>query len=223
MAKTKVRVETPRGEFQWITITGPGKENLSGKMQYLANIAFDPKAPKWAALRAEVDAFWEANRPKKIKEPKSNGFYDEMVKTDETDEDGEAIKKATGRQFIAFKTNTEWSDGEGGFTPNVIKTYNARGREVQLGSVKIGNGSEGVVLGSYDIYVNKTKQGAIVDAGVTFFLTKLKINKLVEFGDDNFAEDDEAGEEEGAFMGVADSFESVEANEQEASSGIAKL
>lgn len=194
MAKstTITKVQTPRGDLQWVTITGEGKENMSGRLQYVASIAFDPKDPKWKALMEDVDAFWSANRPKKVKEPKSNGFYTEMRKTDETDEDGEAIKEPTGRMLLAFKTSTKWPDGK----PTIVKTYNSKAREVQLGDTKIGNGSIGAISGSFDIYTNTTKQGTVVDAGVTFYLNAIKISKLVEFADDaGFDADEDDGDE----------------------------
>ena len=189
MAKstTIVNVTSPKGELQWITISGEGKENLSGKMKYNASIALDNDDPKLIALKAEVDAFWAEHRPKKIKEPKSTGFYAEMRKTDETDEDGEPIKVATGRTLLAFSTNTTWPDGK----PNVVKTYNSKAKEVQLGDTKIGNGSIGQIGGAYDIYVSETKQGVIVDAGVTFYLNNVKISKLVEYAQDAGFEADE--------------------------------
>jgi hypothetical protein len=183
MAKstTITKVKTPvTGELQWVTITGEGKENLSGKMQYVATVAFDPKEPAWAKLMTEVDSFWADNRPKKIKDPKSTGFYPEMRKTAETDEDGEAIKEATGRMLLAFKTGVAWPDG----SPTIVKTYNSKGKEVALGQTKIGNGSIGSIAGAYDIYVNSTKQGQVVDAGITFYLNAIQIIKLVEFTDD---------------------------------------
>jgi hypothetical protein len=193
MAKstTITKVKTPKGELQWVTIDGEGKENMSGKMQYVASIAFDPAEPKWKALMDEVDAFWQENRPKKIKEPKSNGFYPETVKTDETDEDGEAIKKETGRMLLQFKTSTTWPDGK----PTIVKTYNSKAKEVQLGDTKIGNGSLGSIAGSYDMYTNSTKQGVVVDAGVTFYLTAIQISKLVEFTQDAGFEADEDEED----------------------------
>lgn len=199
MAKTIQQVITPRGNLSYVTITGEGKENLSGKMQYVASIIFDPKEPKWAALLEQVDAFWAANRPKKIKTPKSTGFYPEMRKTDETDEDGEVIKEPTGNMILAFKTNVAWPDGK----PNIVKTYNAKGKPVALGDTTIGNGSIGEVAGAYDIYVNSTKQGQVVDAGVTFYLNGVKISKLVEYADDvGFAADEDTDED--AFTGEQD-------------------
>lgn len=196
MAKstTITKVKTPKGELQWVNISGEGKANLSGKMQYLASVAFDPAEPAWKALMDKVDAFWAENRPKKIKQPKSNGFYPEMRKTDETDEDGEAIKVETGRMILAFKTGTKWPDG----APTIVKTYNAKAKEVALGETKIGNGSIGSIAGSFDLYINTAPgSGTVVDAGVTFYLNAIQISKLVEFTDDVGFEADEDDDGEG--------------------------
>lgn len=194
MAKstTITKVKTPKGELQWVNITGEGKANLSGKKQYVASVAFDPEDAAWKKLMDQVEAFWQENRPKKIKTPKSNGFYPEMVATDETDEDGEVIKKETGRMLLAFKTSTTWPDGK----PTIVKTYNAKAKEVQLGDTKIGNGSMGSIAGSFDIYVNTAPgSGAVVDAGVTFYLNAIQISKLVEFTEDAGFEADEDEED----------------------------
>ena len=210
MAKSQTiqSVQTPKGELQWVTITGEGKENLSGKMQYVASIVFDNDDPALKKLQAEIDAFWKEHRPKKIKVPKSNGFYPEMRKTDETDEDGEQIKEPTGRTILAFKTGVAWPDG----SPVVVKTYNSKGKPVALGTTKIGNGSIGRIGGSYDIYINKAPgSGAIVDAGVTFYLNGIQITKLVEFTDEmefDVDEDDEDG-----FTGVEGDFDEVDNTE----------
>jgi len=192
-SETITKVNTPRGELQWVNIVGDGKENLSGKMQYVASIAFDPAIPAWKALMEQVDAFWAENRPKKIKKPKSTGFYPEMRKTDETDEDGEAIKEPTGRMLLAFATGTTWPDG----SPSLVKTYNSKGKPVSLGTTKIGNGSIGEIAGSFDIYTAKAPTGGtIIDAGVTFYLNGIKISKLVEYEDEagfDADDDDEEG------------------------------
>lgn len=194
MAKsaTITPVKTPRGELQWVTISGEGKENMSGKLQYVASIAFDPKDPAWAALIKQVEEFWETNRPKSIKKAKSNGFYPETRKTGETDENGKAITEPTGRMMLQFKTSTAWPDGK----PTVVKVYNAKGNQVFLGDKRIGNGSLGEIAGSYDIYTNTLpKSGQVVDAGVTFYLNAIKISKFLEYSNDaGFdADDDEDG------------------------------
>lgn len=183
-------VQTPRGELCWVTITGEGKESLQGKMQYMASIAFDPKDQAWIDLEAEVKKFWVENKPKGIK-MKSNGFYMETEKTDETDEEGDPIRKETGRRILQLKTNATWPDGK----PTKVKIYNSKGKPVSLGDVQIGNGSVGYLGGSYDIYAVKDKHGNVTNAGVTFYLNSIKISKLEEYsaGEEDWAEDEEDG------------------------------
>lgn len=184
-----VKTISPKGEFEWVTITGEGKENLSGTMQYLANIVLDPEKPEVKAYIKELDDFWAENRPKNIKVPKSMGYYEHTVKTDETDEDGEAIYKETGKTQLSFKTSITYKSGD----PKVVHTYNSKGVKVQLGTVSIGNGSIGQIAGGYDIYTVKGPNGKVIDAGVTLYLDAVKISKLVEYADDaGFEADDDA-------------------------------
>ena len=91
---TLVKFMSPKGELEWVTITGDGKENLSGKKQYVATLVIT--AEQKAAIEQELDAYWKENRPKGVKVPKSTGVYPQMRKTDETDEDGETVINASG-------------------------------------------------------------------------------------------------------------------------------
>ena len=60
MSNPTQKIVTPRGELAWVTITGEGKENMSGNMQYLASIIIDPKnVPEHQALLDSIDEFWE--------------------------------------------------------------------------------------------------------------------------------------------------------------------
>lgn len=189
---------SPKGSLEWVTITGEGKENLSGKKQYVASLVLTKEQAE--AVEAELDAFWKEHKPKGVKVPKSNGLYPQMKKTGETDEDGDPIKEPTGNFILAFKTGTAWPDG----SPIIVKTYNAKGKEVALGATKIGNGSLGKVSGSYDIYTSKAPgTGKILDAGITFYLNAIQISKLEVYSEDaGFAAD-----EDGEWEGEDDSFE----------------
>jgi hypothetical protein len=201
-SQTLKKYMSPKGELQWVTITGEGKENLSGKMQYVASLVLTKEQADTEA--ATIEAFWQEHRPKKIKVPKSTGLYPQMRKTDQTDEDGEVIKEPTGMYVLAFKTGVSWPDG----SPIIVKTHNAKGRAVALGATKIGNGSVGRVSGSYDIYTTKSKNGQIVDAGVTFYLNAIQISKLEVYSEDAGFEVDE-DEADGGWTGDDDTFEST--------------
>lgn len=184
--------QTPKGIFEWVNITGEGKENLSGKMQYVANLVLDPEEAASAAFLESVNEFWEVNKPPKFnKDPKSTGVYPHTVKSDETDENGDPVYVETGKVVVAFKTGTAYNDGK----TKVIKTFNSKAKEVQLGETKIGNGSMGRIAGAMGIYTNTNKQGKVMDAGVTMYLDSVMITKLVEFsvGPEFEADEDEDG------------------------------
>ena len=70
--------------------------------------------------------------------------------------------------------------------------------------IKIGNGSEGCLAGIMKVYENKSKQGTLIGAGVTFFLNAIQIIKLVEYNeDDGFA----TATDEDGWTGEDDTFE----------------
>ena len=76
---TAQKCTSPVGELEWVTITGEGKENLQGDMQYVASVVLPEELAK--PFRDEIDQFWEANKPKGITECKSTGYYDHMEKS----------------------------------------------------------------------------------------------------------------------------------------------
>lgn len=197
MATTK-KIETARGSLEWVVITGEGKPNMSGKLQYLASLVLEGATAE--ALKAEIDAFWEENKPAKFsKAPKSLGYYEHKEPTGEVDEDGKKIYVPTGKTMFSFKTGTEYTDGK----PKVIKVYNSKGNLVQLGDTKIGNGSIGRIKGAMGIYENtqpKTKQ--IVDAGVTLYLDSIMLLKLEQYAEAGFS----ATEEDAEFDAIGEEF-----------------
>lgn len=190
------RVVTPKGTLEWVNITGEGKENLSGKLQYVANILLEGEPAK--LLTAVITDYWEENKPKSVKTAKSLGFYPHKEKTDEVGDDGEPVYTITGKTSFAFKTGTEYADGK----PKKIKTFNSKAKEVNLGETRIGNGSVGEISGAMGIYEVKDKKGKVLDAGVTLYLDSIKISKLVEFSSDSGFTMDEDNED--GFTGEAE-------------------
>lgn len=193
-----VKIKSPKGELRWVTITGEGKENLSGKMQYVASVVIDESVPEHKAFIDQVNEFWEDNKPAKYNlAPKSTGIYP----LKEKDADGNAVE-VPGKFYVQFKTGTTFQDG----AEKVIATYNAKGKKVSLGSQTIGNGSVGIIAGSMGIYENK-KGNAILNAGVTLYLDAIQITKFVPYEHDagfTAQDDDEDG-----WTGEDDSFEGV--------------
>lgn len=181
-------IETARGLLEWVTITGEGKENLSGKMQYTANLVLT-NPEDIAAVKEQINTFWEANKPKGFsKPPKSTGVYEHTVASGEKDENGKNVYKPSGHMYLSFKTGTSYTDGK----PKVIKVLNSKNNPVVLGETKIGNGSIGRIAGVMGIYTNKTKQGVVLEAGVTLYLDGIKLLKLEEFsGGPAFGNDDD--------------------------------
>jgi hypothetical protein len=194
MAVTK-KFTSPKGEIEWATIEGEGKENLSGVLQYVANSVISADDP----VVAEIEAFWEENKPKGFrKERKSNGLYPYKIKTEEKDEDGKDIYEVDEtRLSMAFKTGTTYPDG----SPKKIQIYNSKANKVELpDGVKIGNSTIGQISGAMGIYTTMDPKGkTIIDAGITLYLNSIKISKLVEYeGDgDNYEPDDEDDEDGG--------------------------
>jgi hypothetical protein len=184
MSKT-MTIESPKGSLAWVVISGEGKENLSGKMQYKADLILEGEAAE--ALKASIDEYFQENKPKGFsKAPKSTGYYPHKAPklnadgTPELDENGKKVLVETGKTVFSFKTDTTWpKDG----SPKLIKVFNSKGNPVQLGETKIGNGSVGRVLGAAGMYEVKApgKSSAIIDAGVTLYLNAIKLLKLEEY------------------------------------------
>lgn len=217
------KTKSPKGELVWVTITGEGKENLNGIMQYKAEVVLDPaNEPLHQAYLDSLEAFWEANKPKGFKKkPKSLGYYlHDLLVDDEgepiLDDEGEKQYvpiKDGGKVRLSFKTATTFPDGK----PKVVKVYNSKAARVDLGDVGIGNGSVGYVagaMGRYDVTDPFGKK--IIDAGVTLYLDAIQLLKLVKFegADPGFeaADEDELAEDEG-FTGIGEDedFEGTEA------------
>jgi len=204
-----LKTVTPKGELAWVTITGEGKENMSGKMQYKVDLILDPQnVPEHKAYIDKIDAFWEDNKPEGFKKKaKSKGYYlctkllDKDGNPQKDDEDA-FIYDPKGKISVSFKTGTTFPDG----SPKVIKVRNAKGKIVNLGETQIGNGSLGYVAGAMGTY-QQNKGNVVLSAGVTLYLDELKLTKLVEFSQDAFAghesddEDGWTGEDEDAFVG----------------------
>ena len=208
MSDVMEKTKSPKGELEWVNISGDGKENMSGNMQYVTTVVLDPDNNEdHAAFIESIEDYWEENKPKGWKkEAKSMGFYPHSIKTKETDEDGDPIYEETGKVAVSFKTAIEYPDG----SAKVVKTYNAKAKEVQLGNKKVGNGSIGYAAGAMDIYEVKSKSKT-TDAGVTLYLDSIQITKFVEFVQEVVFEEDD---EEGGWDGE-DDWEGEEAEEQE--------
>jgi len=158
------KLVTPVGELKWVFITGNGKKDLNDNDRYVASITYPKDSPEAQQLQEQVEAFWEENKPKGAKDPKSTGLKNEVVKEQET-----------GNIIANFWTATTFPDGK----PKVIKTYNSKGAEVALGSKAIGNGSRGAISGAMAIY-----DASKVNRGVTLYLNAIQLTKFTPYSSD---------------------------------------
>jgi len=162
--------QPPVGKLEWIFIAGEGRnqamDGAPEKMQKTASMILNKDSKEAKGLIAQIDATWEQYKTEnhKIKaatQPKSLGY--KIVKDKDTDEE-------TNDLIFSYKTNSRWPDGK----PNNIKTYNAKGAEVDMGETIIGNGSLGVIHGSMGGY---EYAGSF---GISLYLSAVQIAKLVE-------------------------------------------
>jgi len=182
-----MKLASPLGELMWITYNGEGREDQQGNMKYLATVVM-PKADA-QAITDKLDKFWDDNRPKAIKVPKTKGYRTHHIpkldKDGKPEIDPETDKKIyvphpDGLVEMVFKTGTTWPDGKS----KHVTIYDYKGNKSDLGDIQIGNGSTGVIHGAAGIYTVGKRN--ITDAGVTLYLNGIQLQKLVEYsgGDD---------------------------------------
>lgn len=219
MAKTPLTsITIGPGELQWVNIAGEGVANMSGTMQYKAQIALAQDNPEYTRCAALINDYWAENKPKGFKrKPKSTGmsFCDPLLDSEgnqQEDEEGKKMYDPKGRVAFVFKTSTTWPDGN----TKVVKTYNSKNAEVHLGTRKIGNGSVGSIQGKIGLYASENPtNGQVIDAGVTLYLDKIQLRKFEEFAGDAVTFDTD--EAEGGFVGFEeDNFEGTEDGHEEA-------
>lgn len=174
---SKINVTSPKGELKWIFISGQGRKNLNGEMEYTASVQI-PK-DEAAALVQKLEEFWDENKPRGATKPKSMGFKET--------EDGQHIQ-------FTFKTKPTYPNGE----PKLVRVFNAKADEVKLPeNQRIGNGSRGRIAGVAAIYdAGKAAQG------VTLYLDSVQLTKFVAYSP---AAGFDADEDEDAFTGFAES------------------
>jgi len=166
MAKASQPIMTPVGDLNWVFITGDGKKDPNGNDIYSVEIQFDKDSDEFASVKSEIDSFWEEKKPKGGK-MKSNGIRVAKEKQ------GDAYVE-TDKMALTFKTHIKFPDGKA----KVVKTFNAKGKEVDMTNIKIGNGSKGRINGVMGIYDNGPAA-----RGVALYLNSMQISKLVEYND----------------------------------------
>lgn len=198
MAKAaKMNFKTPLAELAWIAIDGEGKlkygmDGSNGAEDYIYTATAILNEEQAKATEKIIKDFWKNNKPAgatkmswDLVKPEMEPVLDANGK-EQLDEDGEVIKKPTGRYTMMAKTVTQWPDGK----PNKIKVLRANGAPINLGDTKIGNGSIGVIHGQLGI------SGTATNRGVSFYLNAIQLKKLVPYTGDE-VEADDLGEDEG--------------------------
>lgn len=150
---SKMQFTTPKGEIMWATINGKGKTDLNGRDVYTIDIVATPEDA--APVMAKLDEFWEENKPKGAKAPKTSG-YKEMD---------------DGRIKFTLKTATVYPSGD----QKEIKVYDAKAQLVRLED-KIGNGSIGRASGIAAVY-----DGGPAARGVTLYLDAVQVINLLRY------------------------------------------
>ena len=162
-----MKVTTPKGEIRWATIAGAGKEDLNGRLIYTIDVVMPLEEAQ--PLIDDINQFWEENKPKGAKAPKSTGFKQL--------EDGD----------ICFTLKTATTYPKSG-DPKTIVVYNSKAQRIEWNpEKKIGNGSIGRASGMAAIY-----DAGVAARGVTLYLDAIQLVKLVEYvQESSFAADDE--------------------------------
>lgn len=159
---------TPKGEIRWAYLTGQGKKNLNGIDEFTLQIVVPADEAEEAI--SQIETFWNENKPKGAKEPKSTGY--------KTDEKGNVV--------FTLKTKTVYQDG----TPKEIRIFNAKAEQVKLpDGVRVGNGSRGRASGIMAIY-----DGGVAARGVTLYLDAVQLTKFQSYAGPDSGFEEEEGE-----------------------------
>ncbi len=201
MAAVKKAFKTPLAELEYVQVSGQGKlrydpNNILDKddaasYQYVATAVLSKDQAD--EVKKEILTFWKDNKPAGATKMKYDLVKPQMVKVldahgneQETDE-GDILKKETGKYLIQAKTITQWQDGK----PNNVKILRANGSPLNLGDKQIGNESIGVLHGT--LVVNAFKG----NEGVNFYLNAVQLKKFKPYeGAEDVAADD-LGDDEG--------------------------
>ena len=154
------QIVTPAGELCWIRIFGKGQESQGKDNRYIASVRLANDSKELAAIKKQINDFWNANKPEKIKQCKSNGIKEEVV-------DG----KPTGFSLVHFWTTTSYPDGN----RNVVKLLDVNKKPLELNKgTAIGEGTQGRISGNMKIYTSQ------YEGGVTLYLNAIQVIELVE-------------------------------------------
>lgn len=159
-AKTQ-QIITETGELHWVSITGKGRENQKGNMEYTATVKLPNNSDDLKKLTTAINDFWDANKPQGSNDYRSCGIKEE--KDDK--------QQATGFSLVTFKTPSIYPDGN----LKDIQVVDGEAKSFELDGFSIGNGSLGRVEGSIAIYNNSG------NVGVSLYLNSVQVTELIKF------------------------------------------
>lgn len=195
-ANVKVPFKTLIGELRWVNISEKGADISMAKdgssFKKVASIVFaDETANKMLEIMENTakSLAAEAGVPEGIPIPIKG--YKFLVDSEGND---------TGELSLQFKTNTHFADGK----PNVVRVYNAKGTEIDLGDKLIGNGSKGVLHGQAAFFYQSAQL-----FGITLYLKGIQLTKFVEYNGDSI-ETEDLSDEDDAFIAVEGNAEPID-------------
>tara|TARA_B110000211_G_C14066267_1_gene547794 strand:- start:1782 stop:2396 length:615 start_codon:yes stop_codon:yes gene_type:complete len=179
MNKEVMQIQTPLGEFSWVTISGKGKDYVSklGKSdnnyKYFVSIMLSKQ--DGAKLIKDIETEY-SNSSHYLPVPDGRRPYYVIAKEQtEVNSKGNQhhVIADIGKVVFKFSTGTKWPDGG----HKSINVYNSRGIDIteDFKETKIANGSLGCVNGTFGIY----------DRGCTLYLDAIQIAKLIEYKQGN--------------------------------------
>jgi hypothetical protein len=166
--KQATTIVTPAGNLTWVNILGKGKEQLNGGFKYEASLRLHNDSEELKAIKAEINAFWETNKPEGATDCGSCGIKAEKVD-----------KKETGYSLVTFKAATTLKNGNA----KKVKLIDSDKKTLELESgTGIGNKSIGKIGGFLNTYE------FMGNVGVKLYLNTVQVLELDVFefegGDD---------------------------------------
>lgn len=212
----RVKVATPVGELYYVNIAGQGKLNYNEDgYEYVASI-------RLSGEKAEqlIEKFDEVAATMPKGETLKSCGYRELVK----DKEGklrsptkknpkQKDEEDTGIFEFLFKTNTTYQPKDGAVVKKKINVFNKNAKKIELGDVRIGNGTLGAISGVLEGGSYKK------EFSVSAYLNSIQIVKLIEYeGNAGFE-----AQEDGDFEGVEDSESGFTGQPEETSEAPAKV
>ena len=165
----KLKIVTPVGRLQYVTISGEGALNKLKSpptLEYRASVLVPIAEAK--ELIAELAEYYTEAASGKLTKKTAGWYY--------ANEDGSKSEKATELILFNFKTATQFKDGN----RKTINVFNSSGKAISLKDenghhLKIDNSSRGCIQGLATYYTNAGNDG------LSLWLNAVQLVKFVEY------------------------------------------